>query len=474
MNTSDLIYLFIDGEATEIERQILFEKLANNNELQLEFQDALKINQNIASNENKLAPTAFLTNSIFSQAGLTQVLTTSAVVTTGASVSSSLFNESLAFLNTKLAVGLASAFVSLILSVGLTSLFFNLDNKINPEKNEAIIKKTNIPISYSQIIDSQNDTLELLKSKLAQFENANTLRIKQNVTKDLSKESSKEASREIKQNLNSISILNTENLNLRNKIAKLENDLVKYQNGDISNNNLNAIDKNIDNNSNFNSNYILKEINNLNLSKYNKIENQDSLNKINNELNLRNNSIYFQNINLNNGEIFKSINNYIINDEKETNFLLDYRSISGLEYFPQRITEENKDNRFNNFSINGVLKVSDGLFVGLSGGQEDFPVYVISKGNFRYQNSLLWIALTGRYYINSWNFSNFSPFIETSFGGTQIGPLNKSVLGLSWEPIKNVNFNVAAESTNILFSNSNNNIRSAGKLGLMYGITFKF
>ncbi len=464
MNTSDLIYLFIDGEANDLERQILFDKLASNNELQLEFQDALKINKNLATNDSKLVPSALLTDTIFSQAGLTQILGTTAVIGSGAAITSNFFQQGLAFLNTKFAVGIASALASLILSVGITSLYFNLENnslsnKSNKQNNNTIIpsnqtsnstlnsitntplnKNTNIPVTYAQ-----SDSLKYVGNKLEK----------------LNKENSR--------NLTYISKLNNENQSLKEKINYLQN----YSNDLSLINDQNKTEEIEDKEK---LNILLEEDNFLNLSRFNKNQinqNEDNINSIRNEMNLRNKEIYFQTLNSNNNDIYKSLNRYLLSEDKEVKLLLDYRGISGLEYFPKRITEEKNDSRYNNFSISGVIKVSDGLFIGLSGGQEEFPVYLVSQGNFRYQNSLLWLALTGRYYVSSLNFSTFSPFIETSFGGTQIGPLNKTLLGMSWEPIKNINFNVAAESTNILFSNQNN-VRSAGKLGLIYGITFKF
>lgn len=484
MNTSDLIYLFIDGEATEFERQLLFDNLSNNNELQLEFQDALKINKNLTTNESKVIPSALLTDAIFSQAGLTQILGTTAVIGTSASITSNIFQQGLAFLNTKFAVGLVSALATLILSVGVTSIFFNLDynsstqngnkgNYSNKENNQtsnnqniATNQNTNTNSnSYSNnnsnfpVIYSQSDNLEKLSNQLVKLnkQNNRNLVLISNLKND---------NKLLKDNINSLQN-NFNDLSLMNEL----NNLKEKQNLD----NNNDIDKQIENNDNLN--IILEENNFLNLSRFKKNneneQNQDNINSIKDEMNLRNKEIYFQNLNFNNNEIYKKINQYLLIDNKESKLLIDYRGVSGLEYFPKRITEASNDAQFNNFSVSGIIKVSDDLFIGLSGGQEEFPVYLVRQGNFKYQKSLIWLALTGRYYVNSLNFSTFSPFIETSFGGTQIGPINKTLLGLSWEPIKNVNFNVAAESTNILFSNQNN-IRSAGKLGLMYGITFKF
>jgi len=67
----ELIYLIIDGEASEVERQTLFSALKENPDLQIEFQNAIMLNQ--ASNAYALSEDVprNLTNNLFSKAGLT-------------------------------------------------------------------------------------------------------------------------------------------------------------------------------------------------------------------------------------------------------------------------------------------------------------------------------------------------------------------------------------------------------------------
>lgn len=67
----ELIYLMLDGEASEIERQTLFEALNESPELQSEFQNAIQINNAGASYSNTTEVPGNLTNSLFSKAGLT-------------------------------------------------------------------------------------------------------------------------------------------------------------------------------------------------------------------------------------------------------------------------------------------------------------------------------------------------------------------------------------------------------------------
>lgn len=69
-NISDLIYLFIDGETNKIEQQTLFKELANNDELQTEFQQAVLMSKDFMKDRAVLTPAASLKDSIFLKAGL--------------------------------------------------------------------------------------------------------------------------------------------------------------------------------------------------------------------------------------------------------------------------------------------------------------------------------------------------------------------------------------------------------------------
>lgn len=73
INYNDLIFLVIDGEASDVERATLFKHLSENIELQNEFQLAIKMqkaSENIGTN---LIPPTSLANNIFQSAGLNYV-----------------------------------------------------------------------------------------------------------------------------------------------------------------------------------------------------------------------------------------------------------------------------------------------------------------------------------------------------------------------------------------------------------------
>ncbi|MDB5035878.1 MAG: hypothetical protein JWQ98_3119 [Chlorobi bacterium] len=66
---SDLLYLFLDGEANGMQQAILFGALAGDGELQAEFTQALHMRSALESERNDLRPPVALTNDLFAKAG---------------------------------------------------------------------------------------------------------------------------------------------------------------------------------------------------------------------------------------------------------------------------------------------------------------------------------------------------------------------------------------------------------------------
>src|SRR3954468_20673660 len=67
---SDLIHLFIDGEATEVERNTLFNALKDSPGLQEEFSSAMQLKQAFAADIMQLQPPTYLQSQIAERAGI--------------------------------------------------------------------------------------------------------------------------------------------------------------------------------------------------------------------------------------------------------------------------------------------------------------------------------------------------------------------------------------------------------------------
>lgn len=70
LNFNELIHLVIDNEASDLERNLLFSELAKDSNLQIEFQNALKINKSSETVLGNFTPPLALTQSLFAKTGL--------------------------------------------------------------------------------------------------------------------------------------------------------------------------------------------------------------------------------------------------------------------------------------------------------------------------------------------------------------------------------------------------------------------
>ena len=70
-SSSDLIYLYLDGEASSLQQDVLFSGLASNHELRQEFNDALHMSRAFREERSQLKPSLVLSSKVFAQAGIT-------------------------------------------------------------------------------------------------------------------------------------------------------------------------------------------------------------------------------------------------------------------------------------------------------------------------------------------------------------------------------------------------------------------
>ncbi len=70
LSASELIYVYLDGEATPLQQELLFSHLAHNQELQQEFTDALSIGKAFRQERTSSKPPLYLSSRVFADAGI--------------------------------------------------------------------------------------------------------------------------------------------------------------------------------------------------------------------------------------------------------------------------------------------------------------------------------------------------------------------------------------------------------------------
>ncbi len=129
---NDLIYLYLDGEANDVEKSALFKGLANDISLQNEFQDALMLKNHSFTSKDLIAPPLLVTNNLMNTLGVSA----SAAVGSAALVSG---GKWLSFLNSTFSKVLLSGLVGFLLA---TSYFMLNDSNFDDNLNKTEIQNS--------------------------------------------------------------------------------------------------------------------------------------------------------------------------------------------------------------------------------------------------------------------------------------------------------------------------------------------
>ncbi|MEI8133491.1 MAG: hypothetical protein WCH46_00270 [bacterium] len=138
---SDLIHLFIDGEATEVERNTLFNALKDSPELQEEFSSAMELKKAFASDIMNLQPPSYLESQIAERAGILVAVSAAAanapvVVNAVSSAASSVAPVATGLLSKGVLTMIIGTSVGILSTVGIIKLTSN-----NTEKQPAPIER---------------------------------------------------------------------------------------------------------------------------------------------------------------------------------------------------------------------------------------------------------------------------------------------------------------------------------------------
>lgn len=86
LSTSELIYTYLDGEATPVEQSILFGALASNSELQQEFNEAIEMRKAFAFDSSSAVPPDYLTARVFESNGVATAVATTGIASIAVAV----------------------------------------------------------------------------------------------------------------------------------------------------------------------------------------------------------------------------------------------------------------------------------------------------------------------------------------------------------------------------------------------------
>lgn len=139
-------------------------------------------------------------------------------------------------------------------------------------------------------------------------------------------------------------------------------------------------------------------------------------------------------------------------EEPDYRFALQIRGITGLGLYPERPPVQSTQPWFNNMSIGALYQLSRHHAIGVEAGQEMFPLYRSNGTSSWLEPRLAWAGGVYRFETEGIeSLGDLRPFLQTTLGGTPSGPIAKGIAGLSYTPDSRVDLSIGFEGTALLY-----------------------
>lgn len=428
---SDLIYLFVDGEASPAERSKLYDALANNPELQAEFEDAMRMKEAVEREVQTAIPPPSLTESLFLRAGVAVPVAATSAVAPAIPAITNLANSGWFALVKSFA--LPALAVSGAMTYGVIKLTEN-NTPLPPAAPQAVSRTIEDHRSLPQMITTISpETPVMAEAELVEKPSPfNTAR--------------KSSVSVIKENNPAVKMASEP------PVTQQPTTNTAVNNTSVSNGQLNTP--------------VVQKSNTEDVA----IASVPSASI--NELSpsaISNVGGVVDNINLNPLEV---------SEHYTGSFTLGYERYAGSSYFQDRNGKVPSTGfALNNSAIIGMLRIDAHHSVGLMIGEESFPFYLKNAdGGFSAQPSLNWFGVGYRYTFVEVETSvgSISPSVRGIIGGSQAGALGKAKVGLDWNLFESpITISGGYELTELIYQTSSATL-GAGKTAVTFGINYTF
>lgn len=398
----DLIYLFLDGETSEIESQTLFSALSEDESLRKEFQDAITLQSSIQTVKNTTLPPDDLSSYVFSAIESNVTTTPTTILKSDVSIS----QKTMQFIPLTL--------VSLIAGGILTYVLFpsiNNNTRNNSEMSLRTLRHNNVQNGiYDQKSQSNTD------QKYSEYsEIANTF----------NKQNSEKAP----------SVLYSGGQSVRVEHAQ----------------------KTYGNTESFSEKRALTQP--LEVSNFEPI----SLSVSHVSQIQYSRRIQIEKFLIPQQNQFSSDTNYSDEEFSILPKFLWIKSLAGLYQYSK--TEGSNIGGIENISFSALWDIGNDFYIGLEGGNEFLPTFIITNSsagtNYTKDNTIVWGAATAwvdldkkvRFLQNN----TFDFFASASIGISEAGPIAKSQLGLSFSPLSNIHIGSSVDASLLALSGKASN-----------------
>ncbi len=491
LSHSNLIYLFVDGEATPAERTKLYEALSNNPELQTEFEDAMRLKAAVEKEVQNAVPPIALTEELFLRAGIAIPLAATTAVAPAIPAISNI-STWLPMLKAFVIPALA---VTGVVTVGVIKLTENNDVVTPPQ---AIVRTVEQVPQHQLTLTDQATPVEMPKATLRQADATKQASIKDiapstknnsssnsntTVAKQPSSQSSNHSTIDA---VKSVAVLtpkqhnNSHSQNTQILKTKENNSIKSSQSNDIAVNKTNkktiAHDPIVQSHTNDPND---KAVPNDAPVATTQIEQESII--IPTTAVQPTKDIVAQNIVMSSSATnmirlhpSDRISEFGTETPTRISFSIE-RTVTPLFLQTREGDVPQLSTAFNNTTLGVWYELSAHSQVGAVGGQESFPFFLVnSNGSLSPEGALIWAGLS--YRANSSPIEVIGGIQVTAravAGYSQIGPVTKLSVGLEYAPIYNLSITAGPEFTGLIYQ-TQGNTNFAEKIALSVGTHFTF
>lgn len=409
---SELIYLFLDGEADNVQRTVLFTAMAADSGLQEEFHDAMQIRTVAQKQAQMVVPPAVLTRQLFAKAGFgtaASIKSAGMLSSTGALIGS--FKGALVPL-------LTAAAASVVTGVVMYNVF--------QTKMDAVKLQAQSDVAAARVVQPQAVVPSQAVAPQATSSMARTTATREKWTQRSVVQPVVPQQNDVVSNPPQTIVTN--NVPVASTAMNTSTDSVRTQPQAIT-----PVAYSMPN-----TQYV------LGTSVTPVYQQQESM---------ASRSMY--------------------TGEGESGYTVYARGIMNIQLYPQRPFESNANALLDNVSLGVMRRINENSSIGVEVGQEMFPLYVLDsrKQEFELHPSLFWGGAAFRYIPSPTDM--LSPFTQVLIGGSRTGPIGKLVLGMEWRADSHIMFSLGVEGTALLY-NDGNTLSTAGKLGITPSVAIMF
>lgn len=164
-------------------------------------------------------------------------------------------------------------------------------------------------------------------------------------------------------------------------------------------------------------------------------------------------------------------------DNYESSFFFTLRGMNSKSY-PSADESLQSSQGFSNIAIGLYYEFTDNHSFGMEIGQEPFTQLANSTEAGMLQNEqnpiLFWVGLSYRGTLHKMSFlGDLQPYGQITLGSTQVGPMGKAIVGLQYNTTSGFGINLGLEGS-LLYYQNNQTKSNTRKLGLTYGLQYKF